>query len=107
VTAQTAVKTALLAQDRRQAEGHAERLYLEEQAAGQTAQAEVLGKDSVLRLQQLKLFLELLAGHPELVANLKLPQVYVGGGGGGLEGAAAIFGSFMKPGELEPRPPAK
>ena len=49
VTAQTAVKVALLAQDRRQAEGHAERLYLEEQAAGQTAQAEVLGKDSVLQ----------------------------------------------------------
>ena len=48
-TAQTAVKVALLAQDRRQAEGHAERLYLEEQAAGQTAQAEVLGKDSVLQ----------------------------------------------------------
>jgi hypothetical protein len=92
VTAQISVKTAQLAQDRRQAEGHAERLYLEEQAAGQTAQAEVLGKDSVLRLQQLKLVLELLAAHPDLVANLKLPQVYVSGGGG-LEGPAAIIGS--------------
>jgi hypothetical protein len=95
VTAQISVQTARLAQDRRQAEGHAERLFLEEQAAGQTAQAEVLGKDSVLKLQQLKLMLDLLAAHPEIVANLKLPQVYVGGGG--LEGPAAVLGSFLGP----------
>jgi hypothetical protein len=97
VTAKIGVQTAELAQERRRAEGHAERLYLEEQAAGQTAQAEVLGKDSVLKLQQLKLVLDLLALHPELVANLKLPQVIVGGGGSGLEGAAAVLGSFMQP----------
>jgi hypothetical protein len=103
VTAQISVQTARLAQDRRQAEGHAERLFLEEQAAGQTAQAEVLGKDSVLKLQQLKLMLDLLAAHPELVANLKLPQVYVGGGGG-LEGPAAIIGSFLHPIDIAPAP---
>ena len=102
VTAQISVQTARLAQDRRQAEGHAERLYLEEQAAGQTAQAEVLGKDSVLRLQQLKLVLDLLAAHPEIVANLKLPQVYVGGGG--LEGPAAVLGSFLHPAAPAPAP---
>ncbi|HEY3720811.1 MAG TPA: hypothetical protein VGL41_11815 [Roseiarcus sp.] len=95
VTAQISVQTARLAQDRRQAEGHAERLFLEEQAAGQTAQVNVLGKDNVLRLQQLKLMLDLLAAHPEIVANLKLPQVYVGGGG--LEGPAAVLGSFLHP----------
>jgi hypothetical protein len=67
----------------------------------------VLGKDSVLKLQQLKLFLELLAAHPEIVANLRLPQVYVGGGGGGLEGAAAVFGSFLKPTESAPPTPPK
>jgi len=100
VTAQISVQTARLAQDRRQAEGHAERLFLEEQAAGQTAQAEVLGKDSVLRLQELKLVLDLLAAHPEIVANLKLPQVYVGGGG--LEGPAAVLGSFLRPAEPAP-----
>jgi hypothetical protein len=99
VTAQISVQTARLAQDRRQAEGHAERLYLEEQAAGQTAQVDVLGKDNVLRLQQLKLMLDLLAAHPEIVANLKLPQVYVGGGG--LEGPAAVLGSFLRPAEGE------
>jgi hypothetical protein len=102
VTAETAVKVAQLAQDRRQAEGHAERLYLEEQAAGQTAQAEVLGKDSVLKLQQLKLMLDLLAAHPELVANLRLPQVYVGGAGGALDGPAAILGSFLRPSDATP-----
>ena len=102
VTAETAVKVAQLAQDRRQAEGHAERLYLEEQAAGQTAQAEVLGKDSVLKLQQLKLMLDLLGAHPELVANLKLPQVYVGGAGGALDGPAAILGSFLRPTDSTP-----
>ena len=99
VTAQISVQTARLAQDRRQAEGHAERLFLEEQAAGQTAQVNVLGKDNVLRLQQLKLVLDLLAAHPEVVANLKLPQVYVGGGG--LEGPAAVLGSFLRPAEGE------
>ena len=99
VTAQISVQTARLAQDRRQAEGHAERLFLEEQAAGQTAQVNVLGKDNVLRLQQLKLMLDLLAAHPEIVANLKLPQVYVGGGG--LEGPAAVLGSFLHPAEGE------
>jgi hypothetical protein len=56
----------------------------------------VLGRDSVLLLQQLKLVLDLLAAHPELISNLKLPQVYVGGGG--LEGPAAVLGSFLRPG---------
>ena len=97
VTAEIGVQTARLMQDRRQAEGHAERLYLEEQAAGQTAQAEVLGKDSVLKLQELKLALELLAAHPELISNLRLPQTFVAGGG--LEGAAAVVGSFLRPAE--------
>jgi hypothetical protein len=97
VSAQTAVQTARLAQEKREAEGHGERLFLEEQAAGQTAQANVLGRDSVLRLQQIRLVLDLLGQHPELVANLKLPQVFVAGGQGGLEGAAAVFGSTVRP----------
>lgn len=93
VAAQIAVQVARLEQDKRQAQGRAERLFLEEQAAGQTAQAEVLGKDSVLRLQQLKIVTELLAAHPELLRNLNLPRVVVGGGQS-LEGAAAVLGSF-------------
>ena len=46
--------------------------------------------------------LDLLGAHPELVANLKLPQVYVGGAGGALDGPAAILGSFLRPGEAGP-----
>ncbi len=105
VTAQISVQTARLAQDRRQAEGHAERLFLEEQAAGQTAQVNVLGKDNVLRLQQLKLMLDLLAAHPEIVANLKLPQVYVGGGRPrGSGGGARLFpASGRRRGEVDER----
>lgn len=93
VAAQISVQVARLEQDKRQAQGRAERLFLEEQAAGQTAQALVLGKDSVLKLQQLKIVTELLASHPELLRNLNLPRVVVGGQGS-LEGAAAVLGSF-------------
>jgi hypothetical protein len=98
VTAQIGVQTATLLQDKRAAEGRAERLFLEEQAAGQTAQANVLGKDSVLRLQQMKLVIDLLAAHPDILKNFNLPHVYVAGGGSGLEGAAAIFGGMMQQG---------
>ncbi|TBW37047.1 hypothetical protein EYW49_12930 [Siculibacillus lacustris] len=94
VKAQIAVKTAQLAQDRRQAEGHAERLFLEEQAAGQTAQANVLGKDSVLRLRELELVLTLLRDNPQIVTGLKLPSVWVSGSNG-LEGTAAVLGAFL------------
>ena len=94
VTAQISVQTAELTQEKRRAEGRGERFFLEEQAAGQTAQANVLGKENVLKLQQMKIFADLLAAHPELLANLKLPQVYVGGGGG-LDSAAAILGAMM------------
>jgi len=94
VTAQIGVQRAKLAQDQRQAEGHAERLYMEEQAAGQTAQANVLGKESVMKLQQLQLVLSLLRDKPEILSSLNLPRVYVAGGGG-LDGASAIIGSFL------------
>lgn len=95
VAAQISVQTAELIQEKRRAEGRGERFFLEEQAAGQTAQANVLGKENVLKLQQMKIFADLLAAHPELVANLKLPQVYVGGSGGGLDSAAAILGAML------------
>ena len=94
VTAQISVQTAELTQEKRRAEGRGERFFLEEQAAGQTAQANVLGKENVLKLQQMKIFADLLAAHPELLVNLKLPQVYVGGGGG-LDSAAAILGAML------------
>ena len=104
VAAQISVQTAELTQEKRRAEGRGERFFLEEQAAGQTAQANVLGKENVLKLQQMKIFADLLAAHPELLANLKLPQVYVGGGGG-LDSAAAILGAMM-PGSAAGQPQA-
>ena len=53
-------------------------------------------KDSVLRLQQMKLVIDLLAAHPDILKNLNLPHIYVAGGGSGLEGAAAIFGMLQE-----------
>jgi hypothetical protein len=61
----------------------------------------VLGKDSVLKLQQLKLVLDLLGSHPNIVTGLKLPSVYVSGGGA-LDGPAAILGSFLQHEAVKP-----
>lgn len=97
VTAQIGVQTAKLNEDRQQALGHAERLFLEEQAAGQTAQANVLGKDSVLLLQEIKIVTDLLAAHPDLLRGIAFPRTVVTGGTEGLSGAAAVLGSFLEP----------
>ncbi len=97
VTAQIGVQTAKLNEDRQQALGHAERLYLEEQAAGQTAQANVLGKDSVLLLQEIKIVSDLLAAHPDLLRGIAFPRTVVSGGSGGLGAAAAVLGSYLEP----------
>ena len=97
VTAQIGVQTAKLNEDRQQALGHAERLFLEEQAAGQTAQANVLGKDSVLLLQEIKIVTDLLAAHPDLLRGIAFPRTVVSGSVQGLSGAAAVLGSFLEP----------
>ena len=94
VLAQIAVQTAELQEKKRAAEGRAERAFLEQQAAGQTAQAEVLGRDSVLRLQQTKMLMELLSIHPEIIGNLRLPSTLVLGGGL-LDSAVAVLGGSL------------
>ena len=71
--------------------GKAEREFLTEKAKGQEAQAKVLGKDRVATLRSLEMILALLEKKPELLTGIKFPQTFVTGGGG-LEGAAAIFG---------------
>ena len=89
VGAEIAVKVA---EQRRQAaklEGEGEKLRLLEIAAGQRAQVEVLGKDRVLQLALLEKMLAAAVKNPALV---KVPNVLVQGGGGGLAGAAAILG---------------
>ncbi len=98
VTAQIKLQKAQLNEQTRAADGRAERAFLEQQAAGQTAQARVLGEASVLDLQKTKMLFDLLAQHPELVANLKLPDTVVFGSGG-LEGPAAILGTALNSGQ--------
>ncbi|MGA1867724.1 MAG: hypothetical protein ACMUJM_04165 [bacterium] len=70
--------------------GEGEKLRLMEIAAGQKAQAEVLGQDRVMQLAMLKEILEAAKQNPEIV---RVPSVLVQGATGGLEGAAAILGA--------------
>lgn len=100
VTSQIDVKRAELKQQQRAAEGRAERSFLEEQAAGQLAQANVLGQDRVTMLQALEKVLATLEKKPELAVLVgKLVPTTVVGEGGGLAGAAAIFGAQTAPKE--------
>ncbi len=94
VTAQIAVQVAKQNEERQAANGRAERRFLEEQAAGQQAQTNVLGKDSVLQLNQLKLILDLLGQHPEILKGLPMPSTLVVGSGG-LEGPAAMLAQSL------------
>ncbi|MCB1493428.1 MAG: hypothetical protein KDJ77_16820, partial [Rhodobiaceae bacterium] len=93
VEAQIAVQVAGQKEAERAALGRAERQYLEELARGQSAQANVLGKDRVAILQALDKVLVSLERKPELVALVgKLVPNTVVGTDTGFAGAAAIFG---------------
>ncbi|MCF7857383.1 MAG: hypothetical protein K9M10_02805 [Candidatus Pacebacteria bacterium] len=102
VEAQQAVKIAEQYKQKQQLRGEADRKYLEQVAAGQEAQADVLGKDLVARLKMMELILD----KPEALANLGkvVPNIVVMNGGekgsggfGSLEGLAAVLsgGSVM------------
>ena len=97
VAAQIAVKVARQREEERAALGSAERKYLEALARGQSAQAEVLGKDRVAMLQALEKVLSTLENRPELVSLVSrlVPHTVVGGNAG-LAGAAAILGSALR-----------
>ena len=99
VEAQIAVQMAEQREKERAALGRAERQYLEELARGQSAQAAVLGQDRVTMLQALDKILQTLERKPELVGLVGklVPNTVVGGDGGGLAGAAALFGAQMGP----------
>ena len=104
VSAQIAVQVANQREKERAALGRAERQFLEELARGQMAQANVLGKDRVAMLQALEKLLATLEKKPELVGLISrlVPHTVVGNGGG-LAGAAAIFGgAFNKEGKAKP-----
>ncbi len=98
VAAQIAVQVAEQREKERAALGRAERQFLEELAKGQSAQALVLGKDRVAMLQALEKTLSALERRPELVQLISrlVPHTVVSSGGGGLAGAAAIFGNAFR-----------
>jgi hypothetical protein len=89
---QISVGAALAA---RLAKGRAERLFQEEQAAAHTALSKALDKDSVFKPPRLKLILGLPANPTKIVANQRPPRVR----GDGLDGPAALPGSFVWPTE--------
>jgi hypothetical protein len=97
VAAQIAVKVSQQRESERAALGRAERIYLEEIAQGQLAQANVLGQDRVAMLQALDKVLSTLERQPSLVTIIGklVPNTVVNGSG--LEGAAAILGNALGP----------
>ena len=97
VESQIAVQVANQREAERAALGRAERVYLEEIAQGQLAQANVLGQDRVAMLQALDKVLSTLEREPSLVTIIGklVPNTVVNGSG--LEGAAAILGNAMGP----------
>lgn len=111
VKAEIAAKAADKRKDARTTEGEGEKAYLLAIAAGQKAQSEILGVDTTAKLQMfqtaLKAFEGVLERNPELIgksienAHKFVPTILVNGGGG-LEGAAAIFGQLTGKSTDEP-----
>jgi hypothetical protein len=88
VAAQIGVQTANLGKQKREAEGAGERLYLEQIAAGQKAQTEVLGQEKVFMFNMADKIVTLLTAHPEIIAGQKWPLFI---GGSSLENAAGLL----------------
>jgi hypothetical protein len=72
--------------------GEGEELRLKAVARGENARKQVLGAERTTELAMMKMLLEAIQSNPELV---KVPSTLVtgAGGGGSLEGAAAILGN--------------
>ena len=97
----------------RETEAMGEQAYLNAIAQGQKSQAEVLGKEATIQMrmfEQVLKSLETLAEKNPAVLKAAfenpqkwVPTVVVSGGGGGLEGAAAIFGQLFR---SQPEAPA-
>mgnify|MGYP001554964320 CR=1 FL=1 len=90
------VRAQIYAQTQEQ-RGNADRLYLEQLAAGQRAQAQILGEEATQALRELELQLEfqrsvveMVVNNPEVIGQLNLPNTVLFGGGG-MENAAAIL----------------
>lgn len=74
--------------------GQGQRAFLEQQAAGQRAQANVLGPDRTTQIRQLEMVLNTLGENPELLNNIPNPEILVIGSEG-LESASAILGRSL------------
>lgn len=91
VRSEIAVQVAEQTKLKLQKEGEGEKLRLMEIAAGQKAQAQVLGEDRVVQLAMLKEILAAAKANPDWV---KVPTVLVQGEAvQGLTGAAAVLGA--------------
>ncbi len=112
VAAQIGVKVSAQNMEKRRNDGEAEKTYSvlvaegEKQkqiliAEGQKAQVAVLGPAGTMQMQMFAQALEVLARHPDMLANISklVPQtvVTVGGDGnnGGLAGLGAVIGPFL------------
>lgn len=114
VRAQIAVDVAEQYKQQQLLRGEADRNYLEQVAAGQDAQANVLGKELVAKLKMMELILD----NPEAMAHLGkvTPNIVVMSGEGGgansfgsLEGMAAVFsgGGVLNQPTQQPKKVAK
>jgi hypothetical protein len=109
VAAEIAVDVAKQYKQERLLRGEADRNYLEQVAAGQDAQANVLGKELVAKLKMMELILD----NPEALQHLgkTVPNIVVmsgdgagAGGIGSLEGFAAVLsGSGVLGQNLDPK----
>jgi hypothetical protein len=112
VAAQIAVRASQQNKIAAQNEGEGEEARLKAIAAGQEAQANVLGKDNVIKLRQYELLVNTVAGfadkHADVIASAIqnagkfVPNIQVNGSGGeSLSMAAALYGILG-----QPQPPA-
>lgn len=109
VREQIAASNALLAEQRRQAEGRGERKYMEELAKGQEAVANVLGRESTVQFRIVEMILAAIREKPELVTGIRLPNVFTVTNGGGATDALAsgVLGQALQQlNTAAPRPPA-
>jgi hypothetical protein len=73
----------------RKKSGEGEEAYMKAVARGQEAQANILGKDKAYELAYIKVIMDTIKEHPDII---KMPNTLVMGENSGFTGAAAILG---------------
>lgn len=108
VKAQIAVQSAMQIKQSAQLQGEGEEAQLKAVAAGQEAQANVLGKENVIRLRQYELMVKSISefanAHADVIATAIsnagkfVPNVQVNGSGGdSVSMAASLYGILSQP----------